>query len=303
MKAWIGLMSGTSMDGIDAILVSFSGQTILVHATHTTTYPDDIRRRLYNLSQNRGTPDDVGELDHAVGSLFALAAKTVIDKSGFPAFHKAFFSCAGESRCILNLGGIANITHLPADTNEPITGFDTGPANALMDAWCMDQTGRAFDEDGAWAEEGEINQALLSDLLSDAYFSRQPPKSTGTEKFNLEWIKTQLRRHPDLSGADVQRTLLELTAVSVAQQLPQSPGTTIFACGGGAKNRILMRALQRTCSPARLASTDDLGLDPQWVEPAAFAWLASQTLSGKPGNVPEVTGAEGKRILGAVYYA
>ncbi|MDC8457529.1 MULTISPECIES: anhydro-N-acetylmuramic acid kinase [Marinobacter] len=365
MKAWIGLMSGTSMDGIDAILVSFNGQTIQVHATHTTAYPDDIRRRLVNLGQNRGTPDDVGELDHAVGSLFALAAETVIGKSGFPAssinaigshgqtlrhhpdssapfslqigdptvitertgittvadfrrrdlaaggqgaplvpaFHKAFFSAEGESRCILNLGGIANITHLPAGANEPITGFDTGPANALMDAWCMDQTGRAFDEDGAWAKEGEINQALLSDLLSDAYFSRQPPKSTGTEKFNIEWIRTQLRRHPDLSGADVQRTLLELTAVSVAQQLPQSPGMTIFACGGGAKNRILMRALQRTCSPARLASTDDLGLDPQWVEPAAFAWLASQTLAGKPGNVPEVTGAEGKRILGAVYYA
>lgn len=358
-------MSGTSMDGIDAILVSFDDQKIRVHTTHTTPYPDDIRQRLFNLSQNRGTPDDIGELDHTVGSLFALAAATVIEKSGFqassvtaigshgqtlrhhpdsatpfslqigdptiiaertgittvadfrrrdlaaggegaplvPAFHKAFFSAAGEDRCILNLGGIANITHLPADMNEPVTGFDTGPANALMDAWCLDQTGRAFDKDGGWAEEGEVNQALLGDMLSDAYFSRQSPKSTGTEKFNLEWIKTQLRRHPELSGADVQRSLLELTAVSVAQQLPQSPGMTIFTCGGGAKNRVLMRALQRTCGPARITSTADLGLDPQWVEPAAFAWLASQTLSGKPGNLPEVTGAGGKRILGAVYYA
>ena len=365
MKAWIGLMSGTSMDGIDAILVSFGDQKIQVHATHTTAYPDDIRQRLFNLSQNRGTPDDIGELDHTVGSLFALAAVTVMEKSGFqassvtaigshgqtlrhhpdsttpfslqigdptiiaertgvttvadfrrrdlaaggegaplvPAFHKAFFSATGEDRCILNLGGIANITHLPADTNKPVTGFDTGPANALMDAWCQDQTGRAFDKDGGWAEEGEVNQALLGDMLSDAYFLRQPPKSTGTEKFNLEWIKTQLRRHPELSGADVQRSLLELTAISIAQQLPQSPGMTIFACGGGAKNRVLMQALQRTCSPARIASTADLGLDPQWVEPAAFAWLAGQTLAGKPGNLPEVTGAEGKRILGAVYYA
>ncbi len=365
MKAWIGLMSGTSMDGIDAILVSFEDQRIQVHATHTTDYPDDIRRRLFNLSQNHGTPDDLGELDHTTGSLFALAAASVIEQSGLPptsitaigshgqtlrhqpdgsapfsiqvgdptliaertgittiadfrrrdlaaggqgaplvpAFHKAFFSASDEDRCILNLGGIANITHLPASDKTPVTGFDTGPANALMDAWCLDQTGRAYDKDGAWAEEGSVDQSLLGDMLSDAYFSRQPPKSTGTEKFNLEWLKTLLNRHPDLPGADVQRTLLELTAVSVARQIPHSPGMTIFVCGGGARNRVLMRELQRTCSPTRIASTAELGLDPQWVEPAAFAWLASQTLSGKSGNLPEVTGARGERILGAVYYA
>ncbi len=365
MKAWIGLMSGTSMDGIDAILVSFEDRYIRVHATHTTDYPDDIRQRLSNLSQNRGTPDDLGELDHTTGSLFAFAASSVIEKSGLPsksiaaigshgqtvrhqpdgsapfsiqvgdptlivertgittvadfrrrdlaaggqgaplvpAFHKAFFSADGEDRCILNLGGIANITHLPASDEVPVTGFDTGPSNALMDAWCQDQTGRAYDKDGAWADEGIVDQSLLGDMLSEAYFSRQPPKSTGTEKFNLEWLKVLLNRHPDLSGADVQRTLLELTAVTVAQQIPPSPGMTIFVCGGGAKNRVLMRELKRTCSPLRIASTAELGLDPQWVEPVAFAWLASQTLSGKPGNLPEVTGASGERILGAVYYA
>ncbi|MDK8465486.1 anhydro-N-acetylmuramic acid kinase [Marinobacter sp. SS13-12] len=365
MKAWIGLMSGTSMDGIDAILVSFRDRNIQIHATHTTDYPDDIRQRLANLSQNRGTPDDLGELDHATGSLFALAASSVIEKSGFPstsiaaigshgqtirhqpdgsapfsiqvgdptliaertgittvadfrrrdlaaggqgaplvpAFHKAFFSDAAEDRCILNLGGIANITHLPASDKAPVTGFDTGPSNALMDAWCLDQTGRAYDKDGAWADEGIVDQSLLGDMLSEAYFSRQPPKSTGTEKFNLEWLKVLLNRHPDLPGADVQRTLLELTAVTVAQQIPPSPGMTIFVCGGGARNKVLMRELKRTCSPLRIASTAELGLDPQWVEPAAFAWLASQTLSGKSGNLPEVTGASGERILGAVYYA
>jgi len=358
-------MSGTSMDGIDAILVSFGDRRIEIHATHTTDYPDDIRQRLCSLSQNHGTPDDLGELDHTTGSLFSLAAISVIKKSGFssgsiaaigshgqtirhqpdgstpfsiqvgdpaliaertgittvadfrrrdlaaggqgaplvPAFHKAFFSAAGEDRCILNLGGIANITHLPSDEQTPVTGFDTGPANALMDAWCMDQTGRGYDKDGAWAAEGSVDQGLLGDMLSDAYFSRQPPKSTGTERFNLEWLKLQLNRHPNLSGADVQRTLLELTAVTVAQQIPHSPGMTIFVCGGGANNRVLMRELQRTCSPTRIASTAELGLDPQWVEPAAFAWLASQTLSGKPGNLPEVTGASGERILGAVYHA
>lgn len=365
MEAWIGLMSGTSMDGIDATLVSFEHQTIQVHATHTTDYPDDIRQRLFNLGQNHGTPDDLGELDHITGSLFAHAAMGVIEKAGLPlssiaaigshgqtlrhqpdgtapfsiqigdptiiaertgittvadfrrrdlaaggqgaplvpAFHKAFFGTAGEDRCILNLGGIANITHLPASDEAPVTGFDTGPANALMDAWCKDQTGRTYDKDGAWAEEGTVDQNLLGDMLSDAYFARKPPKSTGTEKFNLQWLKTLLNRHPDLSGADVQRTLLELTAVSVAQQIPQAPGMTIFVCGGGAKNRVLMRELQRTCSPSRVSSTADLGLDPQWVEPAAFAWLASQALAGKPGNLPEVTGAKGLRILGAIYQA
>ena len=365
MDAWIGLMSGTSMDGIDAILVSFPDQHIRIHATHSVTYPDDIRQRLTNLSQNQGSPDELGELDHWVGALFAEAVLELLEKSELtashikaigshgqtirhqpdggkpftlqigdpnlitertgittiadfrrrdmaaggqgaplvPAFHKAFFSDLREDRCILNLGGIANLSHLPADRGQRVTGLDTGPANALLDAWCRHNNGQAFDKDGAWASEGQVNQPLLSDMLSDAYFQRSPPKSTGTEKFNLSWVQTTLARHPDVAEADVQRTLLELTAITVAQQLPQHPGTTVFACGGGANNPILMRELQRTCSPCKVTTTAKIGLDPQWVEPAAFAWLASQTLLGRPGNVPEVTGAKGERILGAVYYA
>jgi anhydro-N-acetylmuramic acid kinase len=366
MDAWIGLMSGTSMDGIDAILVSFpADRQVQIHATRTTAYPDVVRARLAHLSQNRGSPDELGELDHLVGALFAESATKLMDESGLepgqirgigshgqtirhqpdgsapftlqigdptliaertgittvadfrrrdlaaggqaaplvPAFHKAFFSDGNEDRCILNLGGIANLTHLPADPDKPVTGFDTGPANALMDAWCKDQTGQSFDRDGAWADQGQVNQALLSDLLSDAYFQRQPPKSTGTEKFNLDWVKTTLARHTEVPGVDVQRTLLELTAITVAQQLPHHPGMTLFACGGGAKNPILLRELQRTCSPCTVTTTANIGLDPQWVEASAFAWLARQTLAGLPGNLPEVTGARGKRILGAVYYA
>lgn len=365
MGAWIGMMSGTSMDGIDAILVSFPDQQIRIHATHSIPYPDDIRTRLANLSQNRGSPDELGELDHLVGALFASAASEVLSRSGLPAsqvkaigshgqtirhqpeggapftlqigdptliaehtgittiadfrrrdlaaggqgaplvpaFHKAFFAAADEDRCILNLGGIANLSHLPADASRPVTGFDTGPANALLDAWCRHHTGRAFDKDGTWASEGHVHQALLSDMLSDAYFQRQPPKSTGTEKFNLDWVQTNLARHPDALEADVQRTLLELTAITVAQQTPQQPGMTIFVCGGGAKNPVLMRELQRSCSPCTVTTTADIGLDPQWVEPSAFAWLARQTLEGRTGNLPEVTGAKGKRILGAIHYA
>lgn len=365
MDAWIGLMSGTSMDGIDAILVSFPDSTIQVHCTHSIAYPADIRERLARLGQNHGCPDELGELDHLVGTLFAEAANELMAKSDLrteqvraigshgqtirhqpdggtpftlqigdptlivehtditvvadfrrrdlaaggqgaplvPAFHKAFFASSDEDRCILNLGGIANLSHLPADTGQPVTGFDTGPANAVMDRWCNHQTGLAFDHNGEWANEGRVDQALLSDLLSDAYFQRPAPKSTGTEKFNLDWLNTNLSRHPDVSPADVQRTLLELTAITIAQQLPQCPGLTIFACGGGAKNLALMRELQRTCSPSKVTTTADIGLDPQWVEPAAFAWLARQTLAGRPGNLPDVTGAKGKRILGAIYPA
>jgi len=148
-----------------------------------------------------------------------------------------------------------------------------------------------------------VDQPLLNDMLSDAYFQRPPPKSTGTEKFNLDWVHTNLTRHSRVSAVDAQRTLLELTAITVAQQLPKQPRMTIFACGGGAKNTTLMKALQKSCRPCRVTTTADIGLDPQWVEPAAFAWLARQTIAGCPGNLPEVTGARGERILGAVYYA
>ncbi|MDX1599201.1 MAG: anhydro-N-acetylmuramic acid kinase [Marinobacter sp.] len=365
MSKWLGLMSGTSMDGIDAVLVSFLADRIQIHATHSIAYPEDIRQRLIQLSQNHGTPDELGELDHIVGSLFAEAATLAIEKAGIPrreisaigshgqtirhqprgstpfslqigdpnliaertgittvadfrrrdmsaggqgaplvpAFHKAFFGSGAENRCIINLGGIANISYLPASGGQAVTGFDTGPANALMDAWCQYQTGRPYDEDGRWAEEGMIHQELLEDMLSDGYFMRPPPKSTGKEKFNLEWVKTLARRHPEVSEVDVQRTLLELTVASIARQLPHAPDMTIFACGGGTRNPYLMQALKRACSPMTITSTADLGLDPQWVEPVAFGWLAKQTLEKRPGNLPEVTGASRERILGAVYFA
>ncbi|MBW4935605.1 anhydro-N-acetylmuramic acid kinase [Marinobacter sp. F4206] len=365
MEAWIGLMSGTSMDGIDAVLVSFDGRSITVHASETLNYPDDLRHRLLAVSQNQGTPDEIGELDTLTGSLFADAANRVIERSGIspsairaigshgqtirhqpsgfapfstqignpsviaektgittvsdfrrrdmaaggqgaplvPAFHKAFFSSDTEDRCILNLGGIANITWIPADSNEPVTGFDTGPANALMDAWCLNQTGLPYDADGHWADEGNVDHELLKDMLSDAYFTRSAPKSTGKERFNLGWVKTLVQRHPDLQAADVQRTLLQLTVTSILHQLPAAPAMRIYACGGGTRNPVLMKELERALSPAPLAITAELGLDPQWVEPVAFGWLAQQTLAGNPGNLPDVTGARGPRILGAIYHA
>ena len=365
MDVWIGLMSGTSMDGIDAVLVSFDDQRLNTHGTHSLPYPDNLRQRLLAACQNQATPDELGELDTLTGLLFAEAANTVIDQSGFaradicaigshgqtirhqpsgpapfsiqignpaliaeqtgiatvadfrrrdmaaggegaplvPAFHQFFFGSPTEDRCILNLGGIANITWLPANQSRPVTGFDTGPANALMDAWCQAQTGRPFDQDGRWADEGVVDQALLNDLLSDAYFDRPAPKSTGKEKFNLSWLKTALKRHPDIQPEDVQRTLLQLTVMSVARQMPQSPTLCIYACGGGTRNTLLMSELKQALSPARLSDTSEIGLDAQWVEPTAFSWLARQTISGKPGNLPAVTGARGPRMLGAIYPA
>ena len=365
MNAWIGLMSGTSMDGIDAVLVSFRGPSARIHASHTIPYPDQIRHRLLAASQNQAAPDEIGELDTLVGTLFAQAAAEVIRQSGLspsairaigshgqtlrhqpsgaspftmqignpsiisetsgiatvadfrrrdmaaggqgaplvPAFHKAFFSSETEDRCILNLGGIANITWLPANGSGPTTGFDTGPANSLMDAWCLDQTGLPFDSAGHWANEGKVNEELLYDMLSDAYFSRKPPKSTGKERFNLEWIKTQVNRHLEIPAEDIQRTLLQLTVDSVVKQLPDAENLTIYVCGGGARNPLLMGELENALPQARLLLTSELGLDPQMVEPVAFAWLAKQAIVGMPGNLPEVTGASGPRILGAIYPA
>lgn len=220
-----------------------------------------------------------------------------------PAFHKAFFSSDTENRCILNLGGIANITWLPTSEDLPATGFDTGPANALMDAWCLDQTGLPFDSDGHWANEGTVNQKLLDDMLSDAFFSKPPPKSTGKERFNLDWVKTLVSRHPGIPAEDIQRTLLQLTVTSIVKQLPETADLRVYVCGGGARNPLLMEELGKALPEVRLTLTSDLGVDPQMVEPVAFAWLAKQALEGKPGNLPDVTGAAGPRILGAIYPA
>jgi len=365
MEAWLGLMSGTSMDGIDAVLLSFRDPTIQVRATHCLSYPGELRQRPLYASQNQATPDEIGELNTLTGQLFSQAALKAVADSGLPpgqiraigshgqtirhqpsgsapfsfqignpaiiaeatgittvgdfrsrdiaaggqgaplvpAFHKAFFGSESENRCILNLGGIANITWIPARGMGAVTGFDTGPANALMDAWCQDQTGRPYDADGHWAMEGNPDPALLDDMLSDAYFKRTPPKSTGKEKFNLGWVKAMIARHPDLKPEDIQRTLLELTALTIADQMPDTGVDTVYACGGGTRNPELMRALTEALAPTRLAVTSELGLDPQWVEPVAFAWLAKQAVEGKPWNLPGVTGASGPRSLGAIYPA
>ncbi len=204
---------------------------------------------------------------------------------------------------VLNIGGIANVTCLPAAPRAAISGFDTGPGNCLMDAWARRHLGRPMDEGGRLAAQGQVHADLLAALLSDAYFDRPPPKSTGTDYFSLEWLTPHLAGRK-LATADVQATLLELSARSIAEAIDDAVDEVdeILVCGGGVHNPLLMQRL-RELSPCPVISTAEAGLDPDWVEATAFAWLARQTLCGLPGNLPEVTGAAGARILGAIYPA
>jgi len=360
---YLGLISGTSVDGIDAALASFEPAPHL-HAALTHPYPAELRARILELAQGDGstTLDEVGVLDAAIGACFADAAQALLERARIeprqvraigshgqtlrhrpyaqprftlqlgdpnliaerlqattvadfrradfaagghgapllPIFHAALFASATETRCVLNLGGIANLTVLRADGS--VSGFDVGPANGLLDAWCATHTGKAFDRDGAFAARGQADQALLERLLQDEYFRIAPPKSTGREHFHLDWLRARLGASAS-SPEDVQATLVELTARSVAYALMAHAGDArgVMACGGGVHNPLLMHALANALAPLRVRSTAEVGVDPDYIEAMAFAWLAHERLGGRPGNLPSVTGARGLRVLGGVY--
>lgn len=366
---YIGLMSGTSADAIDAVLVDLSANIQLI-AHHSEPLTTALRNEIHQLAiPGQHELDRAGDLDRQLGDLFAGAAKTVLNKSGLnasqikaigshgqtirhrppqgqlrgftlqigdpniiaqhtgittvadfrrrdmaaggqgaplvPAFHKAVFSSTEINRIIVNIGGIANITWLPHQ-GETI-GFDTGPGNGLMDAWINEHQGYAYDADGVWATSGRIHPGLIQELLSDSFFSRPPPKSTGREAFNPEWLQQILMRiEADIPAADVQASLLELTVKTIADSinglLLQMSGE-VFVCGGGAYNTRLMDALRQHLPMCSVDSTLALGLASEWVEAVAFAWLAQQTLNRKSGNLRSVTGADKEVILGGVYYA
>jgi anhydro-N-acetylmuramic acid kinase len=216
-----------------------------------------------------------------------------------PVFHDHVFRSDAEDRAIVNVGGIANITVL--SRGRAVTGFDTGPGNRLLDAWINQHRGLDYDLEGRWAAAGRCDAALLQQLLDDPYFGLRPPKSTGRELFNLSWLMNKLgliERRPQ----DVQATLLEFTAASIAAAARQyAPGAALYVCGGGAHNPPLLQALARSTAPSPVASTDALGLDPDYVEAVAFAWFAQRTLAGMTSSAPGVTGARGARILGGIY--
>ena len=359
---YLGLISGTSADGIDAALVRFVPR-MEVLAAHTFAYPDELRERIVALARNDAAVslDDLGHLDVGIGERFAEAAQMLLQQAGvsarevtalgshgqtvchrssgphpftlqlgdpnviaertgivtvadfrradvaaggqgaplLPALHAAVLADAATPRAILNLGGIANVTLLIP--GQPVLGFDTGPANCLLDAWSLRMRGVQRDEGGTWAQSGRIDDALLARLLEDPYFAARPPKSTGREHFNLHWLDARLPTA--VAHADVQATLLQLSARSIADALrTHAPEVReVYACGGGVHNSALMDALRGELPGLKIGTTSVLGLDPDFVEAVGFAWLARARLENLPGNLPSVTGARGPRLLGCVY--
>ena len=221
-----------------------------------------------------------------------------------PAFHHWLFARLPNASCILNLGGIANITLLP-DDEQDVVGFDTGPANTLLDCWTRRHLGQDYDTDGKWSASGAVNEQLLATMMADDYFARRAPKSTGFEYFNEQWLEACLASAAgtDIPAVDVQATLAQLTAQSVADAIRAADirSTRLLVCGGGTRNPDLMRRLADALPDAEVSSTSRYGLDPEWVECAAFGWLAMRRLRRFPGNLPSVTGASRAALLGAVY--
>lgn len=364
---FIGLMSGTSMDGIDAALVSFSDSGQQLETFYQHPWPLSLQRQLKEIARSSHISlPSFGQADAECGEQFALASLGLLKKARLanhqikaigshgqtlyhspdstpaftiqigdpnriaqrtgittvadfrrrdlaaggqgaplvPAFHQAIFQQHGASRVILNIGGISNITLLPAG-QKPVIGFDTGPGNCLLDYWVNQHSDQAFDKDGAWAAAGTVHRPLLDSLLEDDYFKQPPPKSTGTEYFSPHWLKSKLNRLTHIAPADVQATLLALTAHSIGDMIRQRAANcdSVLVCGGGVHNSFLMQTLSQQIPGMSVTSTAAAGVDPDWVEAQAFAWLARETLARRPGNLPAVTGASQPVVLGGIYPA
>ena len=223
-----------------------------------------------------------------------------------PAFHQWLFQNEKSERVILNIGGMANITLLPANDKTAITGFDTGPGNALMDEWVQQHLDQDFDRDGEWAKSGRCDQELLSVLLDEAYFKAAPPKSTGKDFFNLPWLENKLSQlNTSIDANDVQATLLELSVMTINDAIKtHAPDCDeILVCGGGVHNKAMMQRLNDLQTKAEISSTEKVGLNPDAVEAVAFAWLAKRRMENQFGNLTSVTGADDQVILGAIYNA
>ncbi len=292
-EAALSLLAALNIPAARIRALGCHGQTLRHHPPSSATIPFTIQCGDPNIVAEKtgiATVADFRRRDMAVGGEGAPLV---------PAFHCAAFATPTEKRVIVNIGGIANIT-------DPHTGcgFDTGPGNALMDGWIHRHSGANFDAAGNWAASGTVQPALLAQLLQLPYFQSPPPKSTGRELFNLDWLDQQLAGLAPMASADVQATLLELTATTILDAIRThvGPCEALYVCGGGANNRHLMQRLAQL-SEMRVATTAALGIDPQWVEAAAFAWLARQTLHALPGNKPVATGARREVILGAIYPA
>jgi anhydro-N-acetylmuramic acid kinase len=363
---FVGMISGTSRDGVDAAVVAFpqdSPQNFpQVLGALCRPYPAALAARLDAVLATGRRPTDAArkELDRTLAAHFADTALTLLREAGVetgrvaaigshgqtvwhqpdgphpesmqlgdpaaiarhtgivtvgdfrradieaggqgaplaPLLHRALFHPGAGIRVVLNLGGIANVSVLAADGS--VSGFDTGPANCLLDAWIRRCRGEAFDNNGGWAAGGRLDPAALERLLADPWFARPGPKSTGTEYFNLAWLQTRLGDYAP-AAADLQATLAELTAASVADAIrPFTPGD-VLVCGGGVHNTDLLRRLGRRLPDTPLRSTADCGLDPDWVEAVLFAWLARERLAGRAQDTRGITGARAAVLLGRVF--
>ncbi|TRY61984.1 hypothetical protein TCAL_10717 [Tigriopus californicus] len=389
---YVGLICGTSLDGIDAVLVEIPSDdegdgkdgrpNIKLVRSHFATFEDKFVSRMKNLSLGIYGPGEdpifqLGTLDREAGHLFAQAANQLLAKSPeigpdrvkaigshgitvrhcpaegptpsftlqigdpntiavgtginvvgdlrrkdlalggqgaplVPALHQAIFSHPQVARCIVNIGGISNVTILRP--GQSTLGFDTGPGNTLLDAWCHEKTGMDFDRNGEWSQSGQLNPALLKHLRDESYFELKPPKSTGKELFNPSWLKGKLQSwtnasssHP-LSDVDIQCTLVHLTVTTIAEALRDERDKLdgvqeVYVCGGGARNGFLMELLDSALVPLIVRTTNHLGVHSDFVEAMAFAWLAHAFTRDRAGNLPEVTGAKSKAILGGLYKA
>lgn len=367
---YFGLMSGTSMDGVDGIAVEFAeGQAPIVLADAFVDFDDGLREALFALQQ----PGD-NEIDREALAASALAARYAVcchellrsanlpptrvraigvhgqtvrhrPEKGYtrqinnpallaemthidvvadfrsrdvaaggqgaplvPAFHAQLFGSTDETRVVCNLGGISNITVLPADAASAVRGFDCGPANVLLDAWASRHLGTPYDESGRFAASGHVIEPLLNALLDEPFFELAPPKSTGRDLFNKPWLDAKLAAFANLREADIQATLTALTATTIAREIERHASScrAVYVCGGGARNPALMTALAAALeksgvSGVSVKTTDELGVPPHHVEAMAFAWLAMRCIARVSGNLPAVTGAAGERVLGAIY--
>lgn len=375
-ERYIGLMSGTSLDGVDGVIYDFAGQTAKattqvsaqVSAFASAPFPASLRAEL--LALNSAGDNELHRAALAANALTRVYAQVVaqllaqtnlkatdiraigahgqtvrhrpgeFDGTGYtlqlnspallaeltqidvvadfrsrdvaaggqgaplvPAFHQDIFGHQNEAVAVLNMGGISNLSVLGKD--EPVLGFDCGPGNALMDHWCHMHSGQFYDADGAWAAAGQVNQALLKQLMAEPFIGKIPPKSTGRDLFNPAWLQQYMQGFEDVAPVDVQATLTELTALAAAKNVKVFAGNakTLVVCGGGALNGHLMRRLQAALPSMVVASSEAFGLPPLQVEAAAFAWLARKAIRRETASFESVTGAQGSRILGSIYPA
>ncbi len=360
---YIGLMSGTSVDAIDTVLMDFSKSNTHIASSYKQTIDASLRNEIQTLIADNQIPKNYEKVDQAFALASCNAVKALLKQSaisaseiiaigshgqtvfhdpkgspsisiqignpqqianhtGIPtignfrkadidaggegaplacAYHAEILQSTSEDRVVLNLGGIANITKLPKDLSESIIGFDTGPANTLMDAWALKNINKPFDNNGNWAKSGKVNVNLLKEMLSDPYFEEAPPKSTGREHFNLDWLSTFTKKITKTTEPqDIQASLLALSVKSISNSIKNwCPETkNILLCGGGGSNKFFIEQLSKTLPSIQVQHTDEYGVPAKWMEAMAFAWLAKLHIENKPGNIPSVTGAREYAKLG-----